>query len=459
MKAIALSLALALAAHAVGVSAAQPALDPLFGIDGVASHRVVPPHAGTDGAAAVVLLRDGFAHIHVGSTPQGLVISRQLARGAADATWGRSRNGVVTLDDARWQLTPTAAAMQTHRRLLVAGYATSRADGRVVPLLCRFLQYGTPDPAMVSTDDAPAGCRLGLPSGAAAGAERGELALALAVQTDGKILVASRSGTGPETTLHVNRLQPDGVADQSFGPAADPLLNLAYVTLAPSGAQRFGSALPIAGIVQDGRRIMVAGSVGTDASPERRELFVAAFMDRGMEDETFGDAGGMARVALEAADAHAIAFERADDGRLFLAGTVASPAAGLQAVVVRLLPNGERDATFAEGGIARLAQVGDAPWTGVSDLLVDPAGRAVLAGSVHSPDQGDQIGLLRLRPDGSPDVTFGGAGVVRFDFAPAMVDAADWVSSLALSWAGSVVVGGQADDDEALFRAVRLRMD
>lgn len=462
MKTLASLLLLALAANA---DAAPSGLDPVFGTDGIAAIDAVAPYDADATARAAVLVRDGFTYLHVGSNAAGLVVSRQQTLGDIDRSW--ARDGAVELTSDTWELTATAAAMQSHRRLVIAGYATARDDGRVVPLLCRILGHGVPDPRMQRGGDAPPGCRFGLPSGEAHAKAADEAALALSVRADDSLLVASRAGSGAKAQLHVNSLDADG-APRAFDVfPQDPLLAQAFITLLPTQTLQFDAPLPIAGLVQDGERILLAGTVtvlDAAAAASRRDMFVMAFGMDGVPMQAFGDddMAGLTRIGIESANEDTtIALRRAPDGGLVIAGTTLSTEGDLQPVVVRLRADGTRDTAYGEGSIALLPHSSTIGWNGLSDMVVDAEGRAVIAGSVLSTMDGHQIGVVRRRADGSLDPAFGDAGMVRFDFAPEAVDAADaldWVSSIALAWPTErVMVGGQAEGVEGEFRLARLR--
>ena len=125
-------------------------------------------------------------------------------------------------------------------------------------------------------------------------------------------------------------------------------------------------------------------------------------------------------------------------GRILIAatvddGTLLRP----RGAVLRLLAGGSLDATFGIGGIATVEPPPEYTSTRAEAMVLDPAGRIVIAGEVED----DIPAVMRLLPDGSPDPSFGTGGVVvargAYGGAPA------WWQSIALDGA-RIVVGGAA---------------
>ena len=93
------------------------------------------------------------------------------------------------------------------------------------------------------------------------------------------------------------------------------------------------------------------------------------------------------------------------DGKLVGIGRTAQDLASTL-TVFRLLPDGELDATFGEGGLVQFTSNANVPHTGTA-VALEPDGRIVVAGSRR-----DDLLVLRLLDDGAPDEAFGDAGVV-----------------------------------------------
>ena len=102
------------------------------------------------------------------------------------------------------------------------------------------------------------------------------------------------------------------------------------------------------------------------------------------------------------------------DGRIIVAGHRGTPPPTPTAdlALVRYLPNGAIDTTFGTAGLAT-ADAGGAEFG--QDLLVQPDGKLLLAGTMFGPPSDDFL-LARFQADGAHDTTFGTAGFLRTDF-------------------------------------------
>ena len=122
-------------------------------------------------------------------------------------------------------------------------------------------------------------------------------------------------------------------------------------------------------------------------------------------DQSFG-AGGVATTPVGGGGAFAVALQ--SDGKIVAAG---SGFFSTRFAVVRYLPTGLLDPTFGSGGFILALPPGAA--SGVArSVAVQPDGRIVVAGEVTDATAAAALGVVRLLPDGQPDATFGGAGGV-----------------------------------------------
>src|SRR5215212_11902506 len=104
---------------------------------------------------------------------------------------------------------------------------------------------------------------------------------------------------------------------------------------------------------------------------------------------------------------------------------------------------GQLDTTFGPGGAAVTSVRGSdtAP-----ALVIDPAGRLVIAGTSDGSGAFQNMSVVRYNPDGTLDRTFGTFGKVTVDFGSTSDDSA---TSLALAPDGKIVLGGYANSDFA----------
>ena len=166
--------------------------------------------------------------------------------------------------------------------------------------------------------------------------------------------------------------------------------------LGHGGADLSGAAV----VVQGDGRATIAGS------RDGRGFLVARLRPDGKPDRAFGHRGTttIRFRGATAAGARAVALFR--DGRILVAGTVRSGGVRRFAAA-RLLPNGQLDPNFGSGG----SVVAGPPGAQLEAMALQPEGELVLAGSVSARPRRAVL-VVRLRPDGSPDRSFGTGGAV-----------------------------------------------
>lgn len=206
-------------------------------------------------------------------------------------------------------------------------------------------------------------------------------------------------------------------------------------------------------------RIWLGGRTRT--SPlDTRDFFVARLLPEGSLDPGFGE-NGVSRLPLQGRGfGRRIAL--LPDGGVALAG-MREKAGGVSSVaVVQLRDDGSLDTEFGENGIS-LAPLGR---NFVRSLVLDGSGRLLVAGAVRL--GGDLVPfLLRLNPDGSPDIGFGSDGVMTPDLLDSPERRSADISGLLLEDDGSMLIGGRLvteipDQDDRLPHrtyVARVRLD
>lgn len=218
-----------------------------------------------------------------------------------------------------------------------------------------------------------------------------DLAGAVEVLPDGKLLVAGASGTnGPERTV-VFRLNADGSLDSTFGEGTG-------IAEFPEGPE-FVSDL----FVQSNGRIVV---VGSDRDPTLGQDFEAiAFDSNGAVDTTFGTNG---QVITDITGEGSYDFPSKailhDDDRFLLIGP--SINSNRSTGLARYNSDGSLDTTFSGNGIDHYVA------GTMLDAVMLPNGQYLLGGRYGG------VALLMINSDGSPDTTFGSNGTGRVDASP-----------------------------------------
>lgn len=322
-----------------------------------------------------------------------------LPNGALDPTFGSA--GKVTSSS----LTSGVKAMAL------------QGDGKIVLLsgarsIVRYRSDGSLDTGFGSNGVATVGFSNG-----------SDTARALALQADGKILVAGRAVGSSFDDFGVMRLNADGSVDTGFGALGKVLVDV-----------NGGSDEAQAVLVQDDGRIVVAGNANT-ATPAGADSDFAAvrLLVDGALDTSFGLAGKVRVNVAGRADIAAAAALK-PDGSIVIVGRVAVDGGALPDTGVVILG---RDGSGV--GVRRLDLIGGGEHDEAVDVVVQPDGRILLAIALRSGGLWRYV-LARRQADGAVDPTFGTAGLGHIEFSFAV--GGDFARALALMSDGRIVVAG-----------------
>jgi uncharacterized delta-60 repeat protein len=374
-----------------GVARAAPGdLDPSFGQAG----RVGIVSAGAEHASAVAVQADGRIVVAGGD-----VVYRLNRNGSLDPTF--NDNGRVGIDSGGGE-SARALALQPDGKILVAGYESANNDTNV--LIHRLNPNGSFDPMFGA-----GGLRRIVTSAR-------EVANALALQPDGKILLAGNSLAAANFDAVVYRLGPDGSDDWTFNVSG-------RVAIDSGGGEGANAVAP----TRDGR-IVVAG-VTADATG-KSDAAIYRLSPTGSLDATFNGTGTLAIDGGGFEVANALALQR--DGRIVVSGSTTVNAA---ATVYRVSASGSLDPGFDGDGAVRLDDGRDAFAQG---LALQSDGKVVVAGSSTVSGNGDAV-VHRLNANGSMDAGFGRAGRVGIDDG-----GNEYAYAVALQPDGKIVAAGEA---------------
>ena len=294
-----------------------------------------------------------------------LVLSVTAAFAApADLDPSFSLDGRLVIDSGGYEA-GNAVALQPDGKIVVAG-STSIDDNAAVYRL-------NPDGSFDTTFDTDGARSFGAPGT--------QTAQAVAVQPDGKIVVAGTSGGQYGV---VWRLNPDGSFDTSFGLGGKVLITNVGV----------GVLLRALALQPDGR-IVVAGY--TLLAPN--DAVVYRLNPNGSFDTTFDTDGLRSIDSGGREEAYALALQ--PNGKILVAG---STTIDNNAAVYRLNPDGSFDTTFDTDG-ARGIDSGSSEVARA--VALQPDGKIVVAGSTGN---NSDAAFYRLNPDGSFDTTFDADG-------------------------------------------------
>ena len=266
-----------------------------------------------------------------------------------------------------------------------------------------------------------------------------ETARAVAIQTDGKIVVAGHATTnagGTHQALALARYNADGSLDPGFG----------------SGGLVFdggisGTAYAVA--IQPDDKIVVAGEGPiASAGPDYTDFQLARYDADGKLDNSFGT-DGLVVINVDGTD-RARRLVLQPDGAIVASGDLFGASSLAERTgVVRVDAKGALDASFGSGGtlVIDTAAVGNG-------LARQSDGKLVLGGTVGT-GTARQYALMRLHADGSADTAFGTGGLVT----TLVTGETDVVHAVALQGDGRILAGGEGSGVNRNFTLVRYLAD
>jgi len=162
---------------------------------------------------------------------------------------------------------------------------------------------------------------------------------------------------------------------------------------------------------------------------------------------TFGQAGKTTTAFGTEALAGGVALTAS--GQILIAGTTLGPKPDRDFLLARYSADGAPDATFGDHGIVK-TDLGSGD-DFAENLAVDAQGRIVLVGRASSATILD-MALVRYQPDGSLDTSFVGDGILTADFH----GRGEFGQDVALDTQGRIVAGGHtANGGETEFALMR----
>lgn len=240
---------------------------------------------------------------------------------------------------------------------------------------------------------------------------------AISVLPDGKIFLAGDSGTNTQSQMSIERLNPNGTIDNTFG---------------TDGALRFnvgnGQSFIMDSKVQpDGKTVFTGYSWASNFTGD----FVAIRLNAdGTFDNTFGTNGIV--VLDDGKNEVASALTILPNGKIILAGYVNDNFA-----MAQLNTDGSLDADFGIGGwvVTPISST----FSYASSIGVLSNGDIILGGFVYA-GNGTQMAAVKYRANGNIDTAFGTNGVVAFNLS----ESTDFVSGVGIQADGKILLAGHA---------------
>ena len=261
----------------------------------------------------------------------------------------------------------------------------------------------------------------------------------LAVQTDGKIVVAGKAGVGRADQIALVRYNADGSLDKNFN-------GTGKIITAVGGGDCHGEGLAL----QSDGKIVVAGYSFNPTGKNRAEFTVLRYNPDGILDKGFGKAGVVTtRIGSESDSASSVALQR--DGKIVVAGYTFAPGNN-DFAVARYNTHGILDTAFNGTGKAT-ADFSKLDYG--RSVAVQSDGKIVVAGDAAHGD-GRAFAVARFNANGTPDIGFNKTGKVTTDFGSGNAEA----RGVAVQTDGKIVVAGFASTNGTeKFALIRYNPD
>lgn len=377
------------------VFAQDGTLDNSFGSNGKVTTSVT---SGNDMAQDILVQNDGKilvgGDVSFANTDSYIQLVRYNANGTLDNTFGN--NGKVTTLFAQGSSGFKAMALQNDGKIVVVGFVNNKV-GTAENLDFAIIRYNT-NGSLDTSFDTDGKVTTDFNSVR-------DVAHAVAIQSDGKIVVAGDTRQGIYSHDILVRYDMTGALDAS--------LNASGKVITPSYANENQKAYTIKVLADN--KIIIASRVAS--SVQVGDLIgsrLIKYTNEGKLDLTFGRDGIKSDVFTQL-PTHKIL----DNGKILIAGMDGSPF-GSSFTITRLNADGEIDTSFGTNGKIKTLLSGYHTYT--KDILVQNDGKIVLTAAftdigVVAPSL--FFGLVRCKADGTLDNTFGmdGASIIRASLA------------------------------------------
>lgn len=394
-----------------------------------------------------------------------------LLAGSLDTHFGKASDGtpdgIVSLSLGNGDDSAKAMVVQADGKIIVAGTSTSTGGSSNI-VIERFNSDGTLDAtfgADGNSDGTPDGV-VNLDLGTSS-----DDAKAVAIQADGKIVVAGNSTpTGGSSNVVLARLDKNGKLDATFGADGN-------ADGTPDGVVQvsFGNgddAVDAIAIQQDGK-IVVAGDTTSNTGNGSQNMVVARVNANGSLDASFG-AGtadgtpdGVVSLSLGAGNDEAKAVAIQANGKIVIAGNTIGSDNSSNIAVARLNGDGSLDATFGvgnadgtpDGVVAVSLSNGDDKAKAVA-LQAD--GKILVGGVTLAADNSSNVAVARLNSDGTADASFGAGtadGTPDGSVAVSFGAGDDKLKGLVVQADGKILIAGSNTAADGSTNAVVARFN
>jgi uncharacterized delta-60 repeat protein len=220
-----------------------------------------------------------------------------------------------------------------------------------------------------------------------------DVASGMALQPDGKVIVAGTCFNGSNNDFCVARFSANGDIDTSFGTSGSTLTPVSTDT-------DIGTAVALQ---PDGKIVLVGRCREATLFPSFRAC-AARYTTTGALDVSFGS-GGKWSIPTDNTAAAALALQ--GDGKIVMAGECGNPVAFC---VIRLTASGSLDSTFGSSGLTTTAVATTS--SSAKTVSIQTDGKIILAGvCYYGSSQDSDICTVRYTSNGVLDASYNGTGL------------------------------------------------
>ncbi|MEO7319254.1 MAG: choice-of-anchor D domain-containing protein, partial [Chthoniobacteraceae bacterium] len=338
-------------------------------------------------------------------TDYDIALLRYTASGALDNGFGTG--GKVIVDLGRRDDRGQSVAVQSDGKILVAGYSRN-ANIKADIALLRYNPDGSLDSGfgtggIVTTTIGPVY----------------DYGFSVAVQSDGKIVVAGTSlNAAFDFDFALVRYNTDGSLDNGFGTGG-------IVTTPIGSGNDSGRSVAL----QSDGKILVAGDSRVGSN---NDFALVRYNTDGSLDSSFGT-GGIVTTLIGSIYDYGNSVAVQSDGKILVGGASSSGTNNYDFALARYMTDGTLDSSFGTGGIVTTPIGGDDFGQSVA---VQSSGKILVAGYSRV---GSAFALARYNSDGSLDNGFGTGGIVTTEFGQGY--------GMALQSDGNILVTGWGSAD------------
>ncbi len=370
-----------------------------------------------DLANSVAIQSDGkivvTGHSFLSGVNYAIALTRYNPNGSLDTTFdvdGKVTTSIGTLG----QDLGLSTAIQSDGKILVGGSSRGAINNDDFALI-RYNSNGSLDTSF--DNDGKVTTSIGIYH---------EIGRSIAIQTDGKIIIAGESLNTTGYDFALVRYNTNGSLDTTFD--TDGKVTTSFGNFHDN---------PSAITIQSDGKILVAGG-----SNNGNDFFaIARYNIDGSLDTTF-DIDGKITTAIGLGNAYATSIAIQSNGKIVVAGS-SHNSINYDFALVRYNIDGSLDTTFSNDGMVTTA-LGSSQDV-ISAVSIQPDGKIVAAG--FSASSHYDFALARYNPNGSLDTTFDIDGKVKTDFG----NKNDHGYSVALQNDGKIVLAGSSNDSSNQF--------